>query len=59
MKPDYYDEFQCIADKCSDNCCTGGWEIDIDEDTYNYCTVSVDPETKKVTMIDLDGQDLQ
>ena len=30
-----------------------------DEDTYNYCTVSVDPETKKVTMIDLDGQDLQ
>ena len=32
--PDYYDEFQCIADKCSDNCCIGGWEIDIDEDTY-------------------------
>ena len=30
--PDYYDEFQCIADKCSDNCCIGGWEIDIDED---------------------------
>lgn len=32
--PDYYDEFQCIADKCSDNCCIGGWEIDIDVDTY-------------------------
>ena len=29
-----------------------------DEDTYNYCTVSVDPETKKVTTIDLDGEDL-
>lgn len=29
-----------------------------DEDTYNYCTVSVDPETKKVTTIDLDGGDL-
>ena len=29
-----------------------------DEDTYNYCTVSVDPDTKKVTTIDLDGEDL-
>lgn len=29
-----------------------------DEATYNYCTVSVDPETNKVTTIDLDGQDL-
>lgn len=34
--PDYYNEFQCIAGKCSDNCCMGGWEIDIDEDTYEY-----------------------
>lgn len=34
--PFYYDEFKCIADKCKDNCCRGGWEIDIDEDTYNY-----------------------
>ncbi|MGN0427519.1 MAG: flagellin lysine-N-methylase [Agathobacter sp.] len=32
---DYYDEFQCIADKCKDSCCIG-WEIDIDEDTYAY-----------------------
>lgn len=29
-----------------------------DTDTYNYCTVNVDQETKKVTVIDLDGQDL-
>ena len=29
-----------------------------DEDTYNYCTVSVDPETQKVTTIDLDGEAL-
>ena len=26
--PDYYDEFQCIADKCSDNCCiVGGYVL--------------------------------
>ena len=30
MKPWFYDEFQCIAASCSDNCCIG-WEIDIDE----------------------------
>ncbi len=30
--PSYYDDFKCIADKCTDNCCIG-WEIDIDEIT--------------------------
>ncbi len=34
--PDYYDEFQCIAGNCKDNCCVGGWEIDIDDETYEY-----------------------
>lgn len=29
-KPDYYDEFKCIADKCPDTCCAG-WQIVIDE----------------------------
>lgn len=32
--PDYYSSFSCIADKCSHSCCVG-WEIDIDEKTYN------------------------
>lgn len=32
--PDYYEKFRCTADKCSDNCCTAGWEIDIDDTTY-------------------------
>lgn len=27
--PDYYKEFQCIADRCEDTCCAG-WEIVID-----------------------------
>lgn len=37
--PDYFKEFSCIADECKDSCCIG-WEIDIDEDTYDYynCT---------------------
>lgn len=28
--PNYYKEFQCIADKCEDTCCAG-WQIVIDE----------------------------
>ncbi|MBQ1187442.1 MAG: flagellin lysine-N-methylase [Clostridia bacterium] len=32
VRPDYYDSFRCIADKCRHNCCIG-WEIDIDDDT--------------------------
>lgn len=33
-KPDYYDEFTCIADKCSDTCCSG-WQIVIDDEYLN------------------------
>lgn len=33
--PDYYNDFHCIAEKCRHSCCIG-WEIDIDEDTYEY-----------------------
>ena len=31
-KPDYYDKFKCIADKCEDTCCAG-WQIVIDEES--------------------------
>lgn len=34
--PHYYKEFHCIASECEDNCCVGGWEIDIDEDMARY-----------------------
>lgn len=30
IKPKYYDDFKCIADKCPDTCCAG-WQIVIDE----------------------------
>ncbi len=31
-RPCYYDDFNCKADRCTDNCCIG-WEICIDSDT--------------------------
>lgn len=31
--PRYYEDFKCIADKCTHSCCIG-WEIDVDEATY-------------------------
>lgn len=33
--PDYYKDFSCIADKCQHSCCVG-WEIDIDDKTFEY-----------------------
>ena len=33
--PDYYKDFKCIAHKCNHNCCIG-WEIDVDDNTYEY-----------------------
>ena len=35
IKPDFYDDFRCIASACRHSCCAG-WEIDIDEDTADY-----------------------
>lgn len=32
IKPDFYDKFACIADKCPATCCAG-WQIVIDEDS--------------------------
>lgn len=31
IKPNYFDNFRCAADKCPDTCCAG-WQIMIDED---------------------------
>ncbi len=33
IAPNYYRKFKCIADKCNHSCCIG-WEIDIDNNTY-------------------------
>lgn len=33
--PKYMVDFKCISSKCIDTCCAG-WDINIDEDTYNH-----------------------
>lgn len=33
--PKYYEKFACIAEACEDTCCAG-WEIDIDDKSYEY-----------------------
>lgn len=33
--PSYYKDFKCIADKCKHSCCIG-WEIDIDDETFDF-----------------------
>lgn len=35
--PDYYQDFECIADKCEDTCCAG-WQIVIDKKTLKKYT---------------------
>ena len=34
VKPLFYDDFVCKADKCTDTCCAG-WEIDVDDIAMN------------------------
>lgn len=34
--PHYYKSFKCISSECRDNCCEGGWQIDIDDETLDY-----------------------
>lgn len=36
VKPDYYDEFKCLAGECKNPCCKAGWQIIIDNDTLNF-----------------------
>ena len=31
-KPDYFDRFQCIADRCPDSCCHE-WDVQVDADS--------------------------
>lgn len=36
--PHYYKDFVCIASECKNNCCVGGWQIDIDDETAEFYT---------------------
>ena len=49
VKPDYYNEFKCIAENCPDTCCAG-WQIVIDEDSLqSYANVQGDG--KRITEV--------
>ena len=34
IRPDFYDDFHCLADACRHSCCIG-WEIDVDEESLD------------------------
>lgn len=53
-KPDYYDRFKCIADRCTDSCCIG-WEIDIDPETLKIYEEEDGPLGDKLKMNIKDG----
>lgn len=57
IKPSFYDDFKCIADKCTDNCCIG-WEIDVDDNTfekYNKLNTPLGDEIRKRMTVSPDG----
>ena len=35
VRPDFYDDFHCLAAACRHSCCVG-WEIDVDGDSLKY-----------------------
>lgn len=35
VRPDFYDDFRCLASHCRHSCCVG-WEIDVDAETLAY-----------------------
>ena len=35
LKPDYFEDFTCVAGECPDTCCAG-WQIMIDEESLDY-----------------------
>ena len=54
IRPDYYDDFKCIAGECQHNCCIG-WEIDIDDDTlfkYNNATGCLKSKLQQSIIVD-------
>ena len=34
VTPDYYKKFKCIGADCKNNCCKGGWDIEIDDESF-------------------------
>ena len=52
VKPHFYDQFQCIADRCPDTCCAG-WQIMIDQESLlKYSRVEGGFGNRLMTSID-------
>lgn len=52
IKPHFYDQFHCIADRCPDTCCAG-WQILIDEESLlKYSRISGGFGNRLLTSID-------
>ncbi len=45
--PDFADEFSCKAGECRHSCCRG-WEIDIDDDSFEYYSSLTDDFGKRI-----------
>ena len=45
--PSYYGEFHCLAGHCEDSCCSAGWEIPLDDESYGLY--------KALNIPDIDG----
>ena len=52
VMPDYSEGFRCIAGKCRHSCCIG-WEIDIDEKTYEKYRTDGEVKTLKKQLVTL------
>ncbi len=42
IAPDYYEKFSCIGPRCEDTCCSG-WDVALDQATYNQYQSIHDP----------------
>lgn len=50
IKAEFFDQFQCLMDKCPDNCCNERWSISIDEATYDkYLDMGIPNLEMKIT----------
>lgn len=55
IAPDYYNDFACIAGDCTHSCCIG-WEIDIDDSTFEcYKALNDDFGKRILNNITVDG----
>lgn len=46
--PVYYPDFRCTADRCRDNCCRTGWEIDVDDATVDFYRSLPEPQRTRI-----------